>query len=118
MTPELSTLVGNADAAKQRLLLLTAGNQIAAQLASQATERHAGCYAAVQGAAKDLADARTAIDAALDADYGQATPAKSAINLPESAASNGPPVAEAATDVAIVELTSTPNQEPTIPANA
>ena len=70
MTPQLSVLVNAADVAKSALAVYTSANETAAQLADAAVQRHKDAYAAVQKAVSDLQAARTAIDAALDADYG------------------------------------------------
>jgi hypothetical protein len=70
MTPNLSALVARADAAKQSLVILTAANETAAELAEAAYQRHRDTYAAVRKAADELQKSRAAIDAALDSDYG------------------------------------------------
>lgn len=84
MTPNLSALLLAADAAKQAVILKTAANETAAQLAEQAIQRHQECYADVRRAMADLAAARAAIDAALDGDYGPLPPRCDVVNVRES----------------------------------
>lgn len=74
MTPELSQLVAAADAAKQAIAIRATVVTSSQLRLEQAQKEHDEAVSFLNEANRQLADARAAIDAALDADYGYATP--------------------------------------------
>lgn len=97
MIPELANLYAAADVAKQNLVSAIQLNENAARLAAEREEEHKKCYAEVERCRAELARARSAINAALDAEYGE-RPAQ-----PEPPAPNPPePVLEVTPSVPVV----------------
>lgn len=87
MTPKLSQLVANADAVKLRLVMAITMNEAAAKAAAQAKAEHELRFAEVVKLTDELAQARAAIEAVLDSDYGP---------VPEVPNASGPVAAKVA----------------------